>query len=157
MREIFFEKILIALPSIILPLYIAAKLTLYFSYTRKVQKRWNEIRNSVITYWEKEYKTIGALLNSKTSEEILVIAKENRGGKKYYVICLCFFSAFSIISIVFGCLPSSFFATWLYPTILGAYLVITTIVCYMTYYEYCYYSTIEDLYDKQLSENDNKR
>ncbi|KHE90678.1 MAG: hypothetical protein SCABRO_03574 [Candidatus Scalindua brodae] len=115
------------------------------------------MRSSVITNWEKEYKTIGNLLNSKTSEEILVIAKENRGGAKCYLICLSLFIAFSITSIVFGCIPSNFFPTWLYPSILGVYLVITTILAYMTYYEYCYYSTIENLYDRQLSENDNKK
>lgn len=118
MTEIFFQSMLKVLGGTFIAIYITARLTLYFSFTRKIQKKWDAIRDSVIINWEKEYKTIGNLLNSKTSEDILVIAKENRGGTMAYFICLGLFILFSILSIVFGCVPSNYFPAWFYPSIL---------------------------------------
>ena len=93
-------KLMFIIPLAVCLGFFGVYATIHFGFYRHIKRNLEEKRKKILERWEKEYISLIDLLNDKTSEEILTVAKSSPRSRKLFIVLQCSFVIASLLSVV---------------------------------------------------------
>lgn len=149
-----FLALLSNLPIFITPIYVGLYVSLHYGFYKRVESQRENIRREIIEKWQTSHSDLQSLFDHVELSDIRVIAKprktENKSFRRFQIFYIGFSVGIALIAIILKTLAEngqlhSELISFVIGGFLIVYVALTSIIGFMSYFEWEYYDKLSEL------------